>query len=158
MSGKWFWVCTIAFAFLVGCKSKAPPPTIVEAEGVVLLDGEPLKRVRVRFIPVGGYEQEYSASGVTDDTGKFTLTCRGQPGAALGENVVVVEESEIPENLRGKGRIDEKERLELNKYYQSLGNRPPAKYGNLANSPMTVNVNPNQKSYKLFLTGDQETK
>jgi len=166
MNGNWksvayFSMALVVFAFLMafifasGCKSKSAPPVIVEAEGKLTLDDNPLKRVRVRFVPVGDYEQEYSAFGVTDDAGKFTLTCRGQLGAAAGDNVVVLEESEAPEHLRGKGRIDEKERLELNKYYKELGSRPPAKYANMATSTLTVTVSPDRKNYNISLNSEQ---
>jgi hypothetical protein len=156
MAGNRFWVvaCIIALFLLPGCKSKAPSPAIVEAEGVVLLDGQPLKNVRVSFVPVGDYSQEYTAFGSTDDAGNFTLTCHGQAGAAAGENMVIVEEGEIPEHLRGKGRIGEKEREELNKYYKSLGNRPPRRYANLANSPLTVTVSPNRKTHIITLSSE----
>ena len=150
-----FWMAVIC---LSGCKSKSSPPTIVEAEGKLMLDDNPLKRVRVRFVPVGDYEQEYSAFGVTDDDGKFTLTCHGRPGAAAGDNVVVLEESEAPDHLRGKGRIDEKERLELNKYYKELGSRPPAKYSNMATSTLTVTVSPDRKNYNISLNSEQVLK
>jgi len=93
---------------------------------------------------------------VTDDAGKFTLTCHGQPGAAVGENVVLVEESEVPEHLKGNGRIGENERIELNNYYKSLGTRPPLKYGNMANSPLTVTVSPNRKNHNISLSNNRD--
>jgi hypothetical protein len=167
MNGNWkrfalFSILLVVFAFSMalmfasGCKSKSPPPVIVEAEGKLTLDDKPLKRVQVRFVPVGDHEQEYSAYGVTDDDGKFKLSCRGKPGAAAGENVVVLEESEPPEHLRGLGRVDEKKRLELNKYYQELGSRPPAKYSNLATSTLSVLVSPDRKKpYEISLNSQQ---
>ncbi len=147
---------SIALIFLSACTSKSPPPTIVEAEGVVLLDGKPLKKVRLRFVPQSDYAQEYIASGVSDEAGKFTLTCHGEPGATVGDNVVIVEESEVPEHLKlSKGRLSDSERLELSKYYDSLGGRPiPRKYSSLASSSLTVSVTADQKSYKLLLTSD----
>jgi hypothetical protein len=148
---------TTAFIFLTGCKSKAPPPVIVEAGGIVLLEGKPLKKVRLRFIPQSDYSQEYTATGESDDAGEFTLTCHGEAGAAVGENVVLIGESEPPDHLKlSKGRPDEQERLELSKYYESLGGRPlPRKYSNLANSPMIITITPDQKSYKISLTVDR---
>lgn len=133
-------------------KTKPLPPPIVEAEGVVTLDGAPLKKVRVRFIPVGDYGPEYYAIGTTDDSGRFTLTCNGQPGACACENVVVVEESEVPEEYRGESNREKKI-----KYYKDLGGRPlPKRYANLAESEMKVIVTPDRKNYNIPLNKDKE--
>ena len=59
---------------LAGCGKPAPPP-IVEVEGLIRLDGSPLKGVEVRFVPTTDYGPEYTATGLTDDTGRFRLTC-----------------------------------------------------------------------------------
>jgi hypothetical protein len=131
----------------VGC-GKAPQPVLVEAEGVVRLDGKPLKNVEVRFIPPDSWGPEYVASGVTDGAGRFKLTCKGQPGACAGENRVLVLEAEIPERLLG-----ENAQVELAKYFLSLGGRPiPPRYGNLAQSPLKATVKADQKEYPFALT------
>ena len=93
----------VVVALLAGC-GKAPPPPIVEVEGVVRLDGRPLNRAQVRFLPLIDYGPEYVASGVTDEAGRFKLTCNGQPGACAGENRVLVTEADIPRPLQGKAR------------------------------------------------------
>ena len=72
--------CIALALFSQGC-GKEPPPAIVPAQGTVLLDGAPLPNAQVRFIPNIGYGAEYIATGVTDDQGRFTLQCNGQPGA-----------------------------------------------------------------------------
>jgi hypothetical protein len=142
---------TVAGAVLLtaefGC-GKAPPPPILEVEGVVTLDGKPLKKAQVRFIPQIEFGPEYVASGVTDDLGQFTLLCKGQPGACAGENFVLVSEADIPARLQS-----ETAQAELAKYFQSLGGRPlPRRYANLADSPLTVTVNAGQKKYDFKLT------
>jgi hypothetical protein len=133
--------------FAAGC-GKAPPPPIVEVEGIVRLDGKPLKKVEVRFIPVIDYGPEYVARGVTDDSGHFRLKCKGQAGACAGENHVLVAEADIPVPLQR-----ENAQLELARYFQALGERPiPPKYGNLAESPLTANVKADRKDYQFQLT------
>jgi hypothetical protein len=133
-------------ALVVGC-GKAPPPQIVEVEGVVRLDGKPLKRAEVRFIPVVDYGPEYLATGVTDDEGRFRLTCNGRPGACAGENQVLVMESELPNELKS-----ETAQAELARYLQKLGGRPlPQRYANLAESPLTANVTVDRKDYSFNL-------
>jgi hypothetical protein len=132
-------------ALLVGC-GKAPPQ-IVEVEGVVLLNGKPLQRAEVRFIPVTDHGPEYLATGVTDEVGRFRLTCDGRPGACAGENQVLVMESEIPAHLKG-----ENAQAELARYFQKLGGRPlPPRYANLAESPLTADVSAGRKEYAFDL-------
>jgi hypothetical protein len=142
------------FSFLVialvvaGCANeKQPPPPIVPVQGVVTLDGKPLNKVTVRFVPMIEYGAEYTARGVTDAAGRFTLTCKGQPGACAGENRVLILESEIPPRLRG-----ENAQAELVKYLQGLGGRPlPPRYTNLADNPLSANVKSEQKEYSFEL-------
>jgi hypothetical protein len=131
---------------LAGC-GKAPPPPIVEAGGVVRLDGKPLKKVEVRFIPVIEYGPEYVAVGVTDDAGRFKLTCKGQPGACACDNQVLVMEAELPSHLKG-----ENAQRELAVYLAALGPRPPERYTNLASSNLSVKVEAGKTDYALDLT------
>jgi hypothetical protein len=133
---------------LAGCGGKAPPPPIVIVEGVVRLDGKPLNKAQVRFIPLIDHGPEYVASGVTDESGRFKLTCKGQPGACACQNRVLVTEADIPPHLQGEAA-----QLELARYFQALGGRPiPLKYGDLTQSPLAIDVKPEQKDYALDLT------
>ncbi len=135
-----------ALALLAGC-ARTPPP-IVEAQGVVLLDGVPLKKAEVRFFPADDFGPEYIAKGITDEAGRFTLTCKGEPGACAGENQVIVVESPIPNRLRS-----DRAQAELAKYLQSLGGRPlPQRYANLVESPLKVDVQEGRKEHVLNLT------
>jgi hypothetical protein len=137
----------VVVALLAGC-GKAPPPPIVVVEGVIRLDGKPLNKAQVRFIPVTDHGPEYMASGVTDEAGRFKLTCKGQPGACAGENRVLVTESDIPRHLQGEAA-----QAELARYFQSLGGRPiPLKYGDLTQSPLAVTVTADQRDYPLELS------
>ncbi len=133
-------------AILVGSCS-APPPNIVEVKGVVLIDGEPLPKAKVRFFPQIDAASSFMAQGVTDDQGRFTLACNGQPGAATGENHVLVLEDDIPTQLTPEGA-----RAELQVYLKALKNRPiPQHYGNAAQSPLKVTVTADQQEYKIEL-------
>jgi hypothetical protein len=144
-------VATLAVAALAtGCKSKSPkPPPIVEVEGVIRLDGVPLSKAAVRFVPVVNYGQEYFAVGVTDETGHYHLTCKGKDGACACESQVVVSEGPIPPEIRNS-------REGLSNYLQSLKGRPlPKKYASLAESPLTADVNAGQKQYDFDLESDR---
>ena len=138
----------IAVAVFIGGCGKAPPPPIVAAEGVVRLEGRPLKRVQVRFLPAIEYGAEYAAVGVTDDNGRFRLTCKGQPGACACENYVLISEAPLPPELRG-----ENAQVELARYFQKLGGRPiPQKYASLAENPLTANVKDAAKDFEFDLS------
>jgi hypothetical protein len=129
-----------------GCGKTAPPP-LVEVEGIVLLDGRPLPNVEVRFIPMIEHGAEYTAKGITDKTGRFTLTCKGKVGACACENRVLILEADLPAHLKG-----EHAQAELAHYLQSLPGRPlPAKYANLADNPLIANVTAEQKEHLLHL-------
>jgi hypothetical protein len=138
--------CMVAAGLLGGCGKDLPPP-IVQAEGTILLDGKPLNKAEVRFIPVDEVGAEYIAKGVTDEQGRFKLMCKGQPGACAGENYVIVKEADIPPRLRS-----ESAQKELDEYLnKTLGNRPiPAKYSNVANSPLRATLSTDSKTHYFF--------
>jgi hypothetical protein len=140
------WV--LAAALLVGCGKTSP--AIVKVTGVVRLGSKPLNKARVVFIPQVGTGPEYVASGLTDEAGRYQLTCNGQPGACTGENRVLVLESDNPPALRGESL---EVQAKLVKYRQSLGNRPiPGKYGTAVRSPLRVTVTAEQTEYEFDLT------
>lgn len=140
----------MAVVLFGGC-GKAPPPPIVVADGIVRLDGRPLNNVEVRFIPSIDYGAECVAKGVTDKAGRFTLTCKGQPGACACENRVVIVEAALPSRLKG-----ENAQAELARYLQTLGGRPlPQKYANLADNPLVINVTADQQEYPIEMTSDK---
>jgi hypothetical protein len=142
----------ILFAILsAGCgKTLPPPPPIVAVEGVVLLDGKPLNNVEVRFVPAVGYGVQYIAKGITNQHGQFTLICNGKAGACECENRVLVLEAPFPAELKR-----EDAQAQLIKYLKSLGDRPPLRYGNLAESPLIANVQAGKKEYALELTREE---
>ncbi len=139
----------LAALFAVGCAKT--PPEFVGVEGQVLLDGKPLPNADVQFVPmVKGFGAEVIAMGTTDENGKFKLTSGGRDGAAVGENHVTVSEASLPEKFRSQSG---EAQMAASKYLASLKNRPiPNRYANLAQSPLRVEVKPDQKEYKLELS------
>ncbi len=138
--------CVVLLQFCAGCGKEDPPP-IVPAKGVVLLGGKPLPTAQVRFIPQIGFGAQYIATATTDDQGRFTLQCSGQPGACAVENMVTVSEADIPPKLQGEGA-----QRELANYLRSLKNRPiPRNYASPASSPLRVTVSEGQEEYVLEL-------
>lgn len=139
-------VLCLALALAGGC-GKEPPPAILPAQGVVLLNGAPVPMAQVRLIPKIGYGAEFIATGVTDDQGRFVLKCNGQPGACATENIVVIGEADIPPQYQGESR-----QRELAVYLRSLKNRPiPTTYANLVSTPLKITVSEGQSEIKFDL-------
>ena len=90
-----------ALLALAGCGKS--PPQFTDVSGVVLLDGQPLPKARVEFVPqLSGFGAEMVSSGITDDQGRFTLARGngGPPGAAVGTHRVMVSELPTPGEYR----------------------------------------------------------
>ena len=134
----------------MGCGKPKPPP-IVEAGGTINVDGKPLPAVRIRFIPMfPGFGAEVIAEGVSDEQGRFSLTCNGTPGACVGTHRVLVEEGPLPPGAMGESGDAQ---MKMTRYLQGLANRPiPPIYGNLAQSPLEVEIKADEKTYDLKLS------
>ena len=144
MARRYFEAALLAVLFLGGCSAKPPP--IVPAEGVVLLNGAPLPKVKVSFFPQFDNASEYIAHAMTDDNGRFSLTCHGQSGACATVNIVTIAD-EIPEHL-----TPESAREKLQQYMRGLKNRPvPGNYRSAADTPIRVTISAEQKEYKIEL-------
>jgi hypothetical protein len=140
-------IAFVAAAFIVaavgGCKKGPATPALVEVEGTIRLDGQPLKHVTVTFSPVE--RPQRTAIGVTDDSGHYRLTCEGKPGACPGEHLVTIREGPLPQNIS-------KSKSDVTKYIESLGGRPlPRKYMNLVDTPLTANVTPELTTHDFNL-------
>jgi hypothetical protein len=133
---------------LAGC-AKAPPE-IVPVEGVVLLNGQPLPHAEVQFVPMSpGLGAEYVATATTDESGRFTLTCRGRQGACACENRVTVSDAPAPDDARG---MSGESQTRVSRYYAALKNRPiPAAYASVARTPLAVAVAAGRAEYRLEL-------
>jgi hypothetical protein len=120
-----------------GCGKRLPP--IVSVEGTVILDGKPLPKAAVEFMPVlEDFGAETVSAAVTDEKGHFVLVCRlnDQPGAVTGQHIVLVKEPPLPEKMRGvqDGRV-------IDRYRAELGNRPiPSQYSSVSRTPLRIDV------------------
>jgi hypothetical protein len=85
------WVLAVWAALAAvstGCGSSGPK--LYPASGTVTFEDKPVEGATVLFIP----QQGAPSMGVTDASGKYTISTRGQPGAAAaGYNVTVVKQS-----------------------------------------------------------------
>src|SRR5687768_1820438 len=79
----------LLLAVLFGCDDR---PTRVPVSGIVTIDGQPLDRGNIKFVPKNGRP---SAGSIGTD-GRFTLTCYdGNDGALLGTHRVQVAANRI---------------------------------------------------------------
>jgi hypothetical protein len=87
-----------------------------KVNGVVTLDGTPVAGATVVFTSEDG---AVTASGMTDDQGKFALSCAGKPEVPHGSFKVTVTKSKIVEGespaLAGEGGGGEKDYLKAMK-------------------------------------------
>ncbi|HZZ78171.1 MAG TPA: hypothetical protein VFE62_06615 [Gemmataceae bacterium] len=135
---------------LVGC---APtPPAVVEAEGVVLLNGEPLPNAQIQFVPdLKHFGAKYNSQAISDAQGRFQLKCsnKGEAGAAVANHWVVVTDAPMPKELRG---VDGAAQEKAAEWLESQTNRPiPTEYGSVGTTPLKVEVTKDKKSYELKL-------
>jgi len=84
---------------LPGCSGTEAPKIgkLIPVTGQVNLDGKPLGHASVTFVPRGSTAGT-GAYGVTDDSGKYTLTHRTQqPGIEAGAYTVIVSKMTMPD-------------------------------------------------------------
>ncbi len=74
----------------VGCgKPVAPPPPLGVVAGSVTLDGQPLPKASLSFVPTG--TQGHGSNAVTNEAGRYELTYDGShAGAVIGSHRVEI--------------------------------------------------------------------
>lgn len=95
----------LMFAIVVGCGSRGKGLRVEYVEGVITLDGEPLPKASVTFVPINDSENSEAAGGYSDDKGVYKLTAgNGDPekGAVAGEYRVLVSKIEAKDLAEGK--------------------------------------------------------
>jgi len=82
---------------IVGCGESGPE--LVDAHGIVTLDGKPVPNASVTFSPKDG--QGTTSSGLTDATGHYTLRfTRDREGVMPGTHNVLIETEKVsPEDV-----------------------------------------------------------
>jgi hypothetical protein len=77
----------IAVVFVLGCGPK--PPRVAQVSGRVTLDGKPLPKASVTFVPMATKENPNpgpTAQGMTDEDGRYQLSVDvSTPGAVVGK-------------------------------------------------------------------------
>lgn len=131
-----------------GCKKAKPP--VVQASGVITLNGQPLPRARLELTPTfSGFSGELLATAEAGDDGTFRLSNGLGDGICVGTYKVTVHEMPPPEELQ-EYRPDTPARQRA--YFEKLSNRPiPERYSSLATTPLTVTFEENKTQYEIAL-------
>jgi len=126
-----FAAATAAVAGCSGRRGKTPP--LGQVSGVVSLDGQPLPRASLAFVP---YERGNASYGFTDDAGRYTLEYGvKQPGAVVGRHRVEI-------RTCGEGR-------DRDGNFVETAERLPAKYHLKSELTATVGPESNQIDFQL---------
>ncbi|WP_166831498.1 carboxypeptidase-like regulatory domain-containing protein [Thalassoroseus pseudoceratinae] len=105
-------------------------PEVVDAEGVVTYQNEPVEGATVVFAPTDG---KHAASGLTDSSGQFSVSAfPNSEGAVPGSYKVTVTKMETPSASGGGDGHGEA--------VAAPKNLLPAKYAETANTPLTADV------------------
>lgn len=89
-----FFLFAIAMA---GCGYQPDLPPMAKVSGVVTLDGTPLPRGRVQFVPDAPPEKNAPSSvGEIGPDGKYEMETQGVKGAMVGRHLVRIESTKPP--------------------------------------------------------------
>lgn len=139
------WLAVGVAVFAAGCGDSFP---MTPVEGTVRLDGKPLAGVEVSFAPAVNAESKSPpfSRDITDENGHYTLKCdNNKLGAAVGSHVVTVRR---PVLIR---RPDEPAS-------KAKGPNVPLIYQSLNDTPLKIEVKPDQKVYDLELKSKKSAK
>jgi hypothetical protein len=150
-STKYFvFALSIVIGMFIGCQNNRVNPEFRVVTGTVSLNDSPVEGARVTFFPLD--TSGLSASGVTDASGKYSLTADGSlvrgTGTNPGEYQVTIKKMEIPVS---KDREDlDAGKITKEEYTKRLYSRPavsekpknllPEKFADPSKTPLKVVV------------------
>lgn len=143
-------LATLLLAFaLVGC-GKPPPPPLALVEGLVTIDGKPVPMALVTFVPLfEGFGGEVIAEGISDDEGRYRLSCPLGTGACIGRHKVTVTDAPSPDDTRDQSVASQRA---YETFRKKLTNRPiGAAFGSVVDTPLEVEVTAEGSEYNLQL-------
>ena len=95
-------IALLAFLLATGCGDRPDLPPMAKVTGTVTLDGQPLPRGMVQFVPDASQGTEGPPGvGRIDEKGRFTITTAGVKGAVVGHHKIRVK-SEEPFNVKAR--------------------------------------------------------
>ncbi len=155
---------TLAFVFaaiaVVGCGGASTLDTH-PVEGVVTLDGEPVPNATVMFVPVDE-QQGLSATGITDQSGVYTLTAvgtgedvaRAGGGTLPGEYQIGVIKTEVESYLSEEEAMEQGIPYEPPPLEPKVDHIVPLRYNLPQRSGLTATVTEGKNNIPIELTSD----
>lgn len=142
-------ILLLAVVVATGCKR--PPPPLVKATGVVTLGGSTLPRCTIMLFPTfKGFGSNLIAVATSDEEGRFALECGEGPGACVGTYKATITEAPVPPEMMRSNSADSA--TKISQFYAKLPNRPiPAQFGDLASTPLQIEIVQGHESYELKL-------
>jgi hypothetical protein len=132
---------------------------LVPVTGTVTMNGKPLKNVKVTFQPDPDKgTRGAGATGVTDDSGAFTLKYEGKKdGTIVGHHRVLLTDLDIYGNVF-VGRAEYRTEGPGGPKETPKAARFPNAYSDLARTPVEVEVKPGMAPVTIDVKGSGETK
>ena len=134
----------------VGCGEPQPPP-LAQVSGVITLDDKPVPLALVTFYALfEGFGGEVIAEGVSDDDGRYVLSCPLGEGACIGRLKVTVCDAASPDDAREQSTAGQ---AAMRAHLRRLTNRPIGpKFSTLATTPLEVEVTAEGGPYNFVLS------
>lgn len=147
----------LVFASAAGCGPGRAP--VAPVEGVVTLSGKPLPKLRVQFMPDANKGTHGPTStGITDDKGRFKLTCAdGRVGAVVGWHKVVINDMQVRLPIaprHGTGEEDKSKTGNADDRVQRPTYQPPRvpdPYTTSGRTPLSQEVKPGNQEVTIEL-------
>jgi hypothetical protein len=138
----------IHLVILPGCGSA--DIELAPAEGIVTLDGRPVEGAGVTFQSMAGGP---AASGTTDSEGRFQLRTMNQPGAPLGEHIVLISKTWMDLPTTAAGQVDEAKLREVTDIEEK--NLLPVRYSSPATSELRATIDNSGERMQFSLATDE---
>lgn len=147
-TGAWRVLPSLAVSAVLAAAGCSGGPRLAEVKGTVTLEGRPLPRVLVEFIPDATTGPR--ATGTTDENGQYTLTCDDQRrGAVVGPNRVVLRDLEV---MGDKFLGRKMEQIGTKDGPTLKPSRVPEQYTDVARTPFKREVKPEPNTIDLAVT------
>ncbi len=130
MSFRYLSAFSLLLFCCLGCTGRDQPP-VAEVQGVITYEGKPLPSANVIFQPESGPV----ASGLTDESGRFSLITQGQKGALLGNHKVSIQAMEP-----AKGKATAPITADGQEVAVEMVSKIPAQYSSFHHSGLTAHV------------------
>mgnify|MGYP002623455580 FL=1 len=137
-----FGIVALGAMLLAGCNKKPSGPEMVNVEGIVTVEGEPMENLRVEFWPK---EAGQTSAGRTDANGHFVLEladASGVKGAVVGPHGVAIRDLNTFPKFMGRAGEDTD---------PGIDPRISIIYGNALTSGLTEQINGPRTDIKFDL-------